>query len=69
MSTKQTEKLTISGMSCGHCIKAVEEALTQIPGVTVQKVEIGSAEITYDQSQATRQTLIEAIEEAGYTIQ
>ncbi|MGI8673290.1 MAG: cation transporter, partial [Luteitalea sp.] len=37
------ETLTIEGMSCGHCIKAVTMALQDLPGVTVKDVRVGQA--------------------------
>jgi copper chaperone len=60
--------LTIDGMSCGHCVKAVTLALQHVPGVEVRRVDVGTAEIEVDESVATRRQLAEAIEEAGYTL-
>ncbi|MCE7933628.1 MAG: copper chaperone [Chlorobi bacterium CHB2] len=63
-----TETLTIAGMSCGHCVVAVRQALQELEGVQVQNVTIGSAQIRRDPARATNQQLTEAIEDAGYTI-
>jgi copper chaperone len=60
--------LTIDGMSCGHCVKAVTLALQHVPGVEVRRVDVGTAEVVVDDSVATRGQLTEAIEEAGYTL-
>ena len=59
-------KLEVSGMSCGHCISAVREALGNVPGVKVEAVGIGSAAVTYDESKTTVGDLVDAIADAGY---
>ena len=66
--TQQTEIFNIEGMSCGHCVKAVRQALESIAGVDVENVEIGRAQVSYDSSVTDRIHLIEAIEEEGYTV-
>ncbi|MFB3132331.1 MAG: cation transporter, partial [Rhodothermales bacterium] len=48
MSDKKQETLQIEGMSCGHCVKAVQGALEAVEGVEVHAVEIGTAQISYD---------------------
>lgn len=35
----------IQGMSCGHCVRAVENALKKLPDVQVVRVGIGEAVI------------------------
>ncbi|HEX6534336.1 MAG TPA: cation transporter [Gemmatimonadaceae bacterium] len=57
--------LDITGMSCGHCVHAVSEALKETPGVRVQKVDIGSARIEVDDDTAAG-AAIEAVRDAGY---
>jgi copper chaperone CopZ len=59
-------KLSIEGMSCMHCVKAVTEALTSVRGVEgVPEVRLdpGSAVVEGD---ASPDELIAAIKEAGY---
>ena len=62
------DTLHIEGMSCGHCVAAVREALESIEGVTVEAVEIGTANVRYDEASADRDRLVEAVEEAGYMV-
>lgn len=57
--------LTISGMSCGHCVRAVEAALATVPGVTPRRVTVGSAEVAVAPG-ATADAAIAAIRDAGY---
>lgn len=66
--TLQSEQFNIEGMSCGHCVKAVRQALEAITGVNVENVEIGRAQVSYDPSITDRAHLVEAIEEEGYTV-
>ncbi len=58
--------LAISGMSCGHCVASVSSALKKVDGVTVDRVDIGSASVSYDPTLATPEKIREAIEDAGY---
>jgi len=58
--------LTIAGMTCGHCVSAVREALEALPGVNVQQVGIGTASVTLDPQGASAAALVEAVREAGY---
>lgn len=59
-------KLDVSGMSCGHCVHAVREALGAVPGVKVEDVKIGSASVTYDEARTTVGELVDAVADAGY---
>lgn len=59
-------QLKITGMSCGHCVKAVEKALDQVQGVQARTVQVGSAEVTFDAQQASTERLLDAIREEGY---
>ena len=68
MSTR-TGVLTIEGMSCDHCIRAVREALEEAPGTQVERVELGHAVVYYDDEQTSPDALAERVEEAGYTVQ
>ena len=62
----ETMKLTISGMTCMHCVAAVEKALAAVSGVdeVVEVVlEPGSATV---KGSAPAEALIAAVREAGY---
>ena len=66
---EQTEKIAITGMTCGNCVKHVQKALGEIEGVTVGEVTIGTAEVSYDPEKVDRAAILEAIEESGYDVQ
>jgi copper chaperone CopZ len=62
-----TLELEIEGMSCGHCVAAVSEALEELPGVTVNEVKIGAAQVSYQPDQVTPDDIVLAVEDAGYS--
>lgn len=59
-------KLEVAGMSCGHCVHAVREALSSLPGVKVDGVSIGSATVNFDETKVTVGELVDAVADAGY---
>ena len=63
----QPLKLTIEGMSCEHCVRAVKNRLTATPGVAVDEVVVGSARLRYDPAQTNIDEIEEAIADEGYT--
>lgn len=66
--SQHTTTLHIEGMSCGHCVRAVRDALAETPGVDVEDVQIGHATVRYDDAQTTPDGLVAVIDEAGYTV-
>lgn len=65
--TMTTTQLSVSGMTCGACVRHVEGALRAIPGVA--KVEVNLAEqravIEHDGT-ASNAVLCDAVADAGY---
>ena len=59
--------LTIEGMTCQHCVRAVETRLRNTDGVEVENVAIGSADIRFDPAKTSIDALEEAIADEGYT--
>lgn len=59
-------QLAITGMTCGHCVGAVREALGELPGVDVRRVTVGAADIDLDLQTVSPAAVIEAIRGAGY---
>jgi copper chaperone len=67
-TTTRKDTLVIDGMNCGHCVKAVREALDQFDAVHIHDVEIGTATVSYDPGAVTRDQLVAAIEDMGYEV-
>ncbi len=60
-------KLRVTGMSCEHCVRAVEKALTAVPGVeSVVEVSLERGEAIVE-GQPEVAALVSAIAEEGYT--
>lgn len=64
----KTTKLTIGGMSCGHCVAAVAKALEAVEGVEVHEVAIGHVELSLENPAASLDDVTHAIERAGYSV-
>ena len=60
--------ISVSGMTCGHCVSAVQKALATVPGLTVDEVAIGSARVTLDPALTSLAVAEAAIEAAGYDV-
>lgn len=67
-----TETFEVEGMTCGHCVKAVTEEVSAIPGVTDVAVELvngGTSTVTITASEPISDEAIRAaVAEAGYTL-
>ena len=61
-------KLKINGMTCGHCVSAVDRALRGVNGVQVEQVGVGSATVSYDPSATSTDAITQAIADEGYTV-
>lgn len=66
---KQVE-IHVEGMSCGHCVKAVEGALNKLDGVSSAKVSLEEKQVSveYDENLVTFEQMKEAIEDQGYDV-
>lgn len=64
-----TKTLKVQGMSCGHCVSAVTEALKGVDGVRSADVDLdgGSAVVEFDAGRATVAQLVGAVMDEGYT--
>ncbi|MEP6765746.1 MAG: cation transporter [Gemmatimonadaceae bacterium] len=62
----QRVTLQINGMSCGHCVSAVKQALSKVPGVEVDSVAIGQAVISYEPDQTKSTDITDALADVGY---
>jgi copper chaperone len=59
--------LTIEGMTCEHCVRAVRGRLEKTPGVKVDDVQVGSVRLDYDPAKTNVDDIEEAIADEGYT--
>ena len=63
--------LNVQGMSCGHCVKAVEGGLAALQGINEVKVDLAAAQVavSFNASQVTVEAIKDAIEEQGYDVE
>lgn len=61
-----TYALSISGMTCGHCVARLTKVLAALPGVTVSDVQVGSARVEWQLDQTSERSLAAAIDQAGF---
>lgn len=68
----ETTKITVSGMTCGHCVTAVTEELQAIDGVQDVQVDLvagGDSPVTITSDCALSQAdIVAAVDEAGYQV-
>ena len=60
--------ITVEGMSCEHCVKAVTGAVKALDGVAGAVVDLtgGTATVNYDARKISADEIKEAINEEGY---
>lgn len=64
-----TTTYTVSGMTCAHCVAAVTEEVTAIPGVRGVAVDLPSGAVTVTSDEPVdRSAVAAAVDEAGYEL-
>jgi copper chaperone len=64
-----TATYTVVGMTCGHCVNAVTDEVSQLPGVTGVDVDLASGGLTVISEAPVEETAVRAaVEEAGYEV-
>ena len=67
MSTTST--YTVTGMTCGHCVKSVTEEVGKIDGVTRVDVDLASGRVTVESDAPVDDSAFAAaVDEAGYEV-
>jgi copper chaperone len=62
-----TQTFTVTGMTCGHCERAVKTAVQQIDPQAVVKIDRAANRVDVDSAQP-REALAKAIAEEGYAV-
>jgi copper chaperone len=57
-------------MTCGHCVKSVENSVGALSGVNKVDVNLnnGTVEVEFNNSEVNVKQISETIEEQGYTV-
>lgn len=61
------KKILIEGMSCGHCVKHVKEALEDLGAADVE-VSLENNEAVAEVNNSSDESIISAIEDVGYDV-
>ncbi len=62
--------ITVEGMSCEHCVKAVKGAAGALAGVKAVEVNLAAktVEVEYDPAKTTLDAIKAAVEDQGYDV-
>jgi len=65
-----TITLKVEGMSCNHCVNAVEGSVGKLEGVSKVKVDLdnGTVDVELDSSKVSKDAIKDAIEDQGYDV-
>ena len=61
------KEFRIEGMSCNHCVMAVQKNLSKIKLIKFE-VTIGLTKVEFDENEIAEEAIIKAIEDAGYKV-
>ncbi|MFJ7842171.1 copper chaperone CopZ [Lysinibacillus sphaericus] len=67
----QNVTLTVQGMSCGHCVNAVEKSVGALAGVEQVTVNLadGLVDVAFDDAQVSLAQIKETIDDQGYEVE
>ena len=62
--------LNVEGMSCGHCVKAVEGSVGALNGVSSVKVDLENkkVDVEFNREEVTLDKIKETIDDQGYDV-
>ena len=62
--------LNVAGMSCGHCVKAIEGSVGELAGVSKVNVHLenGTVDVEYSSTEVSLDKIKETIDDLGYDV-
>lgn len=60
---------SVPGISCGHCKSAIESEVSAVDGIGSVEVDIDAKTVTVDLGSASEDSVIAAVDEAGYEVE
>ena len=62
--------LNVAGMSCGHCVNAIENTVNKLSGVNEVSVQLkeGKVSVTYEPEKIELSVIKETIADQGYEV-
>ena len=63
-------ELSVSGMTCGHCVASVKKAIDQTEGVAYSEVSLPDVvKVVFDETEVNAETIIQNINKTeSYTV-
>lgn len=69
LQSTTTQHFDVEGMTCGHCVAAVDAEVAGVAGVTAVRVDLASGSLEVDSLAGVDPAAVAAaVEEAGYTL-
>ncbi|KZM71854.1 heavy-metal-associated domain-containing protein [Nocardia terpenica] len=64
-----TSTYTVTGMTCDHCVSAVQQEIGRIDGVTGVEVDLGTGRVQVESAAPISDAAVTAaVDEAGYQV-
>ena len=64
-----TSTVTVEGMTCDHCVRAVQSELADVPGVAAVDVDLATGRVAITADRPLDDGAVrEAVEAAGYQV-
>jgi copper chaperone CopZ len=64
-----TTTYTVTGMTCGHCVSAVTQELSRLPGVEAVEVDLAAGGVAVtSENPLPLEAVRGAVDEAGYAL-
>ncbi|MCH5585380.1 copper ion binding protein [Shimazuella sp. AN120528] len=62
--------LSVNGMSCQHCVRAIKQAVGALKGTNTVVVDLNKQEVSvsFDEQQLEIEQIVDAILEEGYEV-
>lgn len=64
----KTITLNVSGISCGHCVNTIQNAIQQAGGLAKVDLPTHTVLLTFDEMRVSLETLKNIIESQGYVL-
>lgn len=66
---RQTTVFTVTGMTCGHCVAAVEAEVAAVPGVQAARADLATGRLVVESDAPVDSAAVAAaVDEAGYEV-
>ncbi len=68
MADLEQRTYSVSGMSCEHCVAAVNESVGELPGVSAVDVDLATGALVVTGSGVLYDAVRAAVQDAGYEL-